>query len=88
MSACWNGMVAFPAGPYLYRPEQAVGHDGGDAGQSEVEAATAPGSRFGKRGWEMIDNCECSGRGCGLRALAKVCSALCSLAIALLWRTR
>lgn len=47
VSACWNGMVAFPAGPYMYRPsaeEQQATHD----------------TRHAKRGWKMVDNGELS----------------------------
>lgn len=42
VSACWNGIVAFPAKPYLYQPT------------AEDKAS----SRLHKRGWKMIDNCE------------------------------
>jgi hypothetical protein len=44
LAACWNGVVAVPAGDYLWRPE--VGTGEGEEG----------GLR--KRGWKMVDNCE------------------------------
>lgn len=47
VSACWNGIVAFPTGPYLYRPET-----------SDVSDAPDEGTRLAKRGWKMVDNCE------------------------------
>ncbi|BEI84482.1 hypothetical protein CcaverHIS002_0410860 [Cutaneotrichosporon cavernicola] len=40
VSACWNGIVAFPARAYLYQPT------------TEEKAS----SRLYKRGWKMIDN--------------------------------
>lgn len=43
VSACWNGMVAFPADNYLYRP------DG---------ISSAPRAPPTRRGWEMVDNGE------------------------------
>lgn len=44
VSSCWNGMVAFPTGPYLYRPK--------------VDAEDADSGHLSKRGWQMIDNGE------------------------------
>ncbi|KAK4683508.1 alpha-1,3-mannosyltransferase, partial [Tremellales sp. Uapishka_1] len=44
VATCWNGAVALPAGPYLYRPEEPV-----------VETAVSP-PRLQGRGWKMVDN--------------------------------
>jgi hypothetical protein len=41
VSACWNGVVAFPAGPYLY-----------SAGSQREDTS----SSHAKRGWKMIDD--------------------------------
>ncbi|KAL1405248.1 hypothetical protein Q8F55_008874 [Vanrija albida] len=44
VAACWNGMVAFPAGPYLYK-------------QAETSASEHTASpSLAKRGWKMVDN--------------------------------
>lgn len=48
VGACWNGIVAFPAKPYLYQPRDDI-YD-----QSEPSDS----SRLSKRAWRMIDNCE------------------------------
>lgn len=44
VGACWNGVVVFPAGPYLYKLP--------DESESRM--------RVQKRSWKMIDNCEYS----------------------------
>ena len=41
VAACWNGVVAFKAEPYLYGSANAV-----ESSQN-----------LSKRGWKMIDNC-------------------------------
>lgn len=46
VAACWNGVAAFPAKPYLWKP-----------GQSPQ--ASLP--HLDKRGWRMMDNRESSG---------------------------
>lgn len=50
VSTCWNGMVAFPAGPYLYRPSEHLA-------TQEEESSTQEGGLH-KRGWKMVDNGE------------------------------
>lgn len=45
VSACWNGMVAFPAKPYLFNR---------NANRTE----TVSPSQHAKRGWKMVDDCE------------------------------
>ncbi|WOO85796.1 uncharacterized protein LOC62_07G009282 [Vanrija pseudolonga] len=49
VSACWNGMVAFPAAPYLFTPTSAA-----QSTADERNAAASPG--LAKRGWKMVDN--------------------------------
>lgn len=45
VSSCWNGMVAFPAENYLYRPQNKT-------------ADKAERGSLAKRGWKMVDNGE------------------------------
>ena len=43
VASCWNGIVAFPAQPYLFNP---------DVNRTEP----ASPSRHAKRGWKMVDD--------------------------------